>query len=105
MSDADNNLVLLKVYLPQELLTFVQEQAARADRTVGGQVRFWVAEKHRTYRPLPSMPANFEVPGVRNTEKGVAEAKSRIGKMQREQEAIREKKRKFGTTASEDARH
>jgi hypothetical protein len=98
-------LVQMKLSLPPELAAYVQDQAARADRTPSGQVRHWISELRRR-EPRAEGVFNFPtLPGVPATPEGIAAAKARVAAMREEQARIRRKKKVHGTTVDEDTRH
>lgn len=101
-------LVQMKLSLPPELAAYVQDQAARSDRTPSGQVRHWISELRRREPPPERVGVSDafapQVAAVPATPEGIAAAKERLAAMRKVQEQIRHRKRLWQATVSDDAR-
>jgi hypothetical protein len=101
-------LVELKLSLPPDLLAYVQQQAARTDRTPSGVIRHWIAEQKRREPPdhAPAFPAEIApiIPGVAANPKAIAEAKERVTALRQERAAIHHRQRLKNDTAADGRR-
>jgi hypothetical protein len=95
----------INVALPTHLIEFIRRQAARQDHTVSGAIRHLISEAARREPPAEGKFDFPALPAVPATPEGIAAARERIAAMEAEQEKIRRKKKVYGTTAAEDARH
>jgi hypothetical protein len=102
---ADPVLHQLKISLPPDLVAYVQQQAARTDRTPSGVIRHWIAEQKRREPPPEGVFPAPVLPGVAANPKAIAEAKKRVTALRQERDELRRRHRKYyGTTLEEDQR-
>jgi hypothetical protein len=102
------DLIQMKLSLPPELAAYVQDQAARSDRTPSGQVRHWISELRRREPPPERTGVSNEfappVPAVKPDAQSIIEAKERLASLKAEREEILRRKRLWQTTVNEDTR-
>jgi hypothetical protein len=100
-------LVQIKLSLPPDLFTYVQQEAVRTDRTASGQIRHWIAEQKRREPPPQTGFSNAfapPVPAVPATVEGIAAARERVVKLRQEEEQLRKRKARWETTVDQDTR-
>jgi hypothetical protein len=104
---ADPVLHQLKISLPPDLVAYVQQQAARTDRTPSGVIRHWIAEQKRREPPPEAVfPTEIApiIPAIPPTPEGIAAGKARIAKLREELQQIRLRQRMHADTAADEDR-
>jgi hypothetical protein len=91
------------VSLTPQLLDFLQAEAERESRTVGGQLRHYVVQAARangakTAEPWPPV----RVPHVEHTPEAITEAKAHLASLQRERDRLKTKPAMDQTAADDD---
>jgi hypothetical protein len=101
------DLQQLKITLPPDLLAYVQEAAARTDRTPSGMVRHWISEQKRREPPPEATPVfanSITVAPVALTPAGVVEGRARIVSLEREIEKRRARQQRHADVAGDEDR-
>jgi hypothetical protein len=81
------DLVQLKLSLPPDLIAYVQQQAAHADRTPSGVIRHWISERKRC-EPPPEATFPAKVLASIKTAEEIAAAKVRLAALREERERL-----------------